>query len=703
MTGPIIMCEYAHSMGNSTGNLKEYWDAVAKYKRLQGGFILGLGRPGTSPEDDSDRARQMRRAGMLRGWPGGGQSPTAKPSTWATPRCRRPPPSTSPGMPSRSLAWVKPEAHEYLNMFITKDDAQYSLYQYSMDTLSFKLDLGSDTLLTAKVPENWFGEWHHIAGVYDGQRMTLYMDGEPVASQAASGKIHHHAYPVFIGRNPGCDQACRGLITQVGIFAQALSGDVIRTQPKTPWAGAALWLDFAALEISEQPWLAYGGDLAEMPTDGSFCLNGLVSADRVPHPALWECKKLFAPVEVMEDNVGEGVLCVRNKHFFLSLDYLDVAWRVMAGETVIQEGALPRLCTPPQKEEKIHIPLNKDTLEVGVDHWLEVHFSLAQDTRWAPKGHEVASGQFLLPSPARAKEDAEASAPASLQEDASAISVAGKGFVLSVCKSTGMIVSCQAGGKELLSCGVSVNLWRAPIDNERIPKLSDTWLKAGYGKVCTRVDRIALAGQGTHAVRIALTGAVIGAHDNPLFDAQWTYTVDGSGTVLFEQELTPTGCTTHLPRVGLRMALPQACNSLAWYGRGPHENYPDRKQGAAVGVYRETVSPDLLPYIVPQEYGSKCDVRWVALSDSSGNGLMVSAVDEPFITSAHPYSLEQLSEATNVVVLKREEATFFYVDFAMCGLGNGSCGPGTLDQYLVQPRVFTNAVRFQIIAAGERA
>ncbi len=697
---PIIMCEYAHSMGNSTGNLKEYWDAVAKYKRLQGGFIWDW-----VDQSLRQKTRQFtadRTSGLACFVFGNvGESPHGRALQMgyaAVPHC---PALDITGDAITLMAWVKPEQHEYMNMFITKGDAQYCLYQYSMNTLTLKLDLGKDTLLTAKTPEHWADRWHHIAGTYDGTRMTLYIDGEAVATQEAAGKLHHHHYPVFIGRNPACDQACRGQITQVGVFARALSAEEIRMQPTAPPAGAALWLDFDRVEVTDEPWLAYGGDLGEMPTDGSFCLNGLVNADREPHPALWECKKLFAPVEVTAENLNEGLLRVHNKHFFIALDYLDAAWSLVANGKTIQEGLLPRLSTAPQSSEAVRIPCRVDSPAPDTDYWLEVHFTLAGDTRWAAKGHEIAWAQFLLPAQTQAAPTPAAMPPLSLHEETTHVLVCGEDFSIAVCKSTGMITSWKSCGEELLAGALSINLWRAPTDNERIPKLSDTWLKAGYGCVRSAARDVDSQVINASAVQIAVTGEVLGAYGQQLFDGVWTYTVHGNGEVRFEQALTPLDCATHFPRVGLRMALPKACDHFAWYGRGPHENYPDRKQGAAMGVYRENVSSVPVPYLVPQEYGSKCDVQWAALTDAHGRGLLVCAGDEPFIASAHPYRLEQLSETAHVIMLHPDNVISLYVDFAMCGLGNGSCGPGTLDEYLVQPRVFANAVRLRAVRPGE--
>ncbi|HEX72803.1 MAG TPA: beta-galactosidase subunit alpha, partial [Candidatus Hydrogenedentes bacterium] len=139
---------------------------------------------------------------------------------------------------------------------------------------------------------------------------------------------------------------------------------------------------------------------------------------------------------------------------------------------------------------------------------------------------------------------------------------------------------------------------------------------------------------------------------------------------------------------------------FAWYGRGPHENYPDRKESAAVGCYQEIVEPDAFPYIRPQEYGNKADVRWAALTNPEGAGLL--AVGLPLLhVGAKPFSQMQLTEAVNAVSLAPDSAVTLHLDFEMSGLGNGSCGPGTLPEYLIQPRRFHHEIRLRALKAGD--
>ncbi len=692
---PIIMCEYAHSMGNSTGNLKEYWDAVRACKRLQGGFIWDW-------VDQSLRQKQTKRlrdrASDLECFVVGDiieheDGHALKDGYVAVP----PSPALNiTGDAITIVAWVCPESHEYQNVFVSKGD-QFILYQYEMISLAFELDLGERLLVTAPVPENWFGQWHAIAAVYDGQYAKLFIDGNLAAEKAAQGKIRPYPCSVFAGRNPVSENACRGRIRRVGIFDHALKEEQLRCEAKTPWAGAVLWIDFEQVEITGESWLAYGGDLAEMPTDGSFCGNGLVDADRTPHPGLWECKKLFQPVEVTAENLAEGRLRVLNKNFFASLGYLEISWRLTENGEVLEQGALPPLDLAPQESGVISLPFTLPEARPGAEYGVSIHFSLAQDCRWASKGHEVAWEQFLLPvqAPACAGSDVEAASVLTVEEFTESVAVSGEDFRIAVDNRSGIISSWQYKGMELLVEGISLNLWRAPTDNDRIPKTSIAWRNAGYYGVTTRVKKRTVDAAARDKVTLRVEFEAIGCNQAVLFDGVWTYTIQARGEVTLEQTLIPKDATHSLPRAGLRMKLPLDFNTLAWYGRGPWENYPDRKQGAALGVYSETIAAGGCPYLVPQEYGNKTDVRWAVVQRADGVGLKVCADGEGFQASAHPYSLEQLTEAMHRMVLYPDNAISLYVDFAVSGLGNGSCGPGPLEEYLIPPRVFRNRIRFR--------
>ena len=181
------------------------------------------------------------------------------------------------------------------------------------------------------------------------------------------------------------------------------------------------------------------------------------------------------------------------------------------------------------------------------------------------------------------------------------------------------------------------------------------------------------------------------------FDYVQRYSVQDDGTITLVFKLVCGGEQPgFLPRLGFTLELPGELENLEWYGRGPHENYPDRKHSARVDVYRSTVSQQYVPYIIPQEHGNRCDVRWLSLTDDHGRGMLVTA-DEPFSFSAHHYTVDDLTDAahTNELLWRRE--VFLNIDLAQNGLGNGSCGPGVLPQYMLKPGEYDFTVHFRVM------
>jgi beta-galactosidase len=187
------------------------------------------------------------------------------------------------------------------------------------------------------------------------------------------------------------------------------------------------------------------------------------------------------------------------------------------------------------------------------------------------------------------------------------------------------------------------------------------------------------------------------------FETSFTYAIYSNGDVVITMAVDPAEGLPDLPKLGLELRVPGDCRTLEWYGRGPHETYPDRMLGGFVDVHSETIEITAEPYVNPQEYGNKTDVRWAAVVAPDGSGL--AAIGMPkFQTSAWPFDLKTLEEAKHTFTLIEKPFTTFNIDFEVCGLGNGSCGPATLPQYLVQPKKATYQVRLHPLSPnGEPA
>jgi beta-galactosidase/beta-glucuronidase len=451
---------------------------------------------------------------------------------------------------------------------------------------------------------------------------------------------------------------------------------------------------------SGEEWFAYGGDFSDAPNDGNFCIDGLNFPDRIPHTGLIELKKVLEPVRVEPVDLQTGKVKIANRYQFASLAHLRATWSLLADDEILQQGTLPPLDTPPGGEAVITLPYRLPAARPGAEYWLNLRFTLGQETLWAPQGHEVAWAQLALPletSPApRLK--AAAIPPLALEESEREITLCGEEFQLVFDREAGTFSAWHYRGRPLIAAGPRFNAWRAPTDND--VHAAREWRKAGLDRLQHRVASVSLRQRSSQVVEIEARSTVGAYSLAPAFAVTYRYTIYGTGAVVIETQVTPRSDLPNLPRIGLEMVLPAGLDRFAWYGRGPHESYSDRKESARVGVYRGTVQEQFVPYIMPQENGNKTEVRWAAITDARGMGLLAAGMPLLNVSARH-YSLENLTRARHTFELERQKETYLYLDHAQAGLGSQSCGPGPLPQYLLEPRETTFAVRLLPISLEE--
>jgi beta-galactosidase/beta-glucuronidase len=462
------------------------------------------------------------------------------------------------------------------------------------------------------------------------------------------------------------------------------------------------WVDQGIRQVTDEgeEWFAYGGDFGDEPNDGPFCINGLIGPDRTPHPGLWEYKKVLEPVRVVPVDMRAGKVRIVNRYLFSTLNGLELSWGLTADGETLQSGDLPRLVTPAGESALVTVPFREPDLEVGTEYWLSVRLTLAQDTRWAQRGHEVAWAQFKLPwaVPEAPALHVKALPKLEMKESATAVTVRGRDVDLTFDKDTGRMVSFRHEGRQLVCEGPAHTIWRAPTDNDA-KRIAIRWREAGLGRLQERVNAMEVTRINPQMVRVRVESFVCAPDRTEGFECIYTYTVFGSGDVVLDCQVVPDRSLPPLPRVGVRMVVPGDYDRFSWYGRGPHESYADRKLGARIGVYGGTVADQYVPYIVPQENGNKTDVRWASLTAADGAGLLI--VGMPLLNvSAHYFTAEDLTEARHTHELKRRDAITLNLDYAQSGLGNGSCGPGVLPKYLLESSEYRYRLRLSPLSKG---
>lgn len=447
--------------------------------------------------------------------------------------------------------------------------------------------------------------------------------------------------------------------------------------------------------VSGQEYFAYGGDFGDETNDGNFCIHGIVTPDREVTPKLLEVKKVHQFIRVAGFEAEKGTVKLHNDYSHTNLDRFAVEWKLLIDGTAESGGSLlPVVCEPGQSVEAA-IPFSSAEIPPGAEALLHLSFRLAEEQVWAPCGHEVAWEQLALPTAQRPGiriRIPDSSGLVSVRETEHSLEVRNGEGLARFDKRSGLLVELRFGEREVFRSGAGdmhgplVDAFRAPTDNDRrssywLGELN--WRNAGLDKLVPELigwqNGTSPSGSFRLETRHRWSGAERGG-----FEQRCMYSWQDGGVLLCEHRLSPYGELPVLARMGLRLALNKELSRVAWYGRGPRESYPDRKSGAAMGLYEGAVADQLEPYIRPQDNGNKEDVRYMALTDAAGKGLLI-VPDRPIGISALPVTAYDLQQAKHTHELLLREETILQLNLGQTGLGNRSCGPETLPAYRMQP------------------
>lgn len=477
--------------------------------------------------------------------------------------------------------------------------------------------------------------------------------------------------------------------------------DVIEKYDQLQGASIWDWVDQGLLKHSEngEEYWGYGGDFGDEPNDDNFCINGLVFPDRTPQPALWEVKKVYQYIKVKPIDLKNGKVEIINKYDFTNINIFEASWKLSEDDKVLEKGILPKLDIAPKDSKIITIPFDKPELTPGAEYWLIISFRLSESTSWASKGHEVAWEQIKIPFnvPDKPILKMEEIPELELTESESQAIIDGKDFKLVFSKKEGTIASFKYKGIELIKSGPTPDFWRVPIDNDignGMPDSLGIWRYAGRDRVIKDV-RVKEISPKMVCIKVISTIPVGHSHYESI------YTVYGSGDIVIENKFEPGGELPSLPRFGMQLSLPGEFNYFSWYGRGPHENYTDRKTSAAIGTYGGTVYEQYVPYIFPQENGNKTDVRWVSLTNSDGIGLL--AIGIPLLSvSAHHFTHDDLEKANHTYELKRRDDIYINLDYKQMGIGgDDSWGAWPHPEYTLTSKRYSYKFRLRPFSRKE--
>ncbi|MBN2028905.1 DUF4981 domain-containing protein [bacterium] len=454
------------------------------------------------------------------------------------------------------------------------------------------------------------------------------------------------------------------------------------------------WVDQGLAKYDEKgnKYWAYGGDYGpeEVPSDSNFCMNGVVNADRTPHPALFELKKVYQPVYFKPVDLSTGKVEVINHLIFTDLESLDFHWIIEGnGETIRQISPFQIACQP-GTSTVITCALPEINPVPNAEYFLTLFAQTRTATELIPAGHVVAYEQFKLPVYLNIPVIYSTDGKLNLIDSDSLMTIEGTSFSLEINKKTGWISSYRIQRQEILSMPIQPDFWRTPTDNDfgnRMPIRCAVWKDLQSTFVVKRLDvQQPILGKITVTVEFDIQRIES--------VAEIVYTVYSDGTVSVESLFNLLGNDLpEIPRIGFRMRLPTDFSNFVYFGRGPHENYADRKTSALVGLYHSSAEVQYFPYSRPQENGHKTDVRWASLTNDNGIGLKV--VGEPiFETNAMPYDREifdpgEEKAQRHTIDVSLRDFVEWHIDFKQMGVGgDNSWGARPHDKYQIYPGIY---------------
>ena len=455
--------------------------------------------------------------------------------------------------------------------------------------------------------------------------------------------------------------------------------DLVRKYPK--YQGGFIW-DFVDQSIrwkgkNGRMIYAYGGDFNPFDaSDQNFCDNGLISPDRVPNPHMYEVGYYYQNIWTSLTDAAAGEVEVYNENFFRDLSAYSLEWELLRDGEAVRRGSVADLSAAPQTRARVRLGLG--LTDSGSEWLLNVKYVLKEAEGLLPAGFAVAQQQLVLRErPAATLQFANAeinnlplSLPVIDTTDRNYIPVSGDGFTVLFNRRSGSIVRYSVGGVEMLAEGESLtpNFWRAPTDNDfgaGLQRRYSVWKDPQM-----RLTSInASMEDGLAVVKAAYDIAAVSAK------LAMTYRINNEGAVEVTESLTADSeaKVSNMFRFGVQLPMPKTFERIVYYGRGPVENYSDRKDSQPLGIYDQSVSAQFYPYIRPQETGTKSDLRWWRIVDPSGCGLEVTA-EEPFSASALHYRIATLDDGPvkgqrHSGELDEDPVTNLLIDKAQMGLG----------------------------------
>ncbi|MBB3699305.1 DUF4981 domain-containing protein [Flammeovirga yaeyamensis] len=462
------------------------------------------------------------------------------------------------------------------------------------------------------------------------------------------------------------------------------------------------WVDQGLLThtLDGTPYFAYGGDLGSQKyhNDENFCANGLVNADRTPHPALYEVKKVYQNIHFDYQNEKLNVF---NEFFFTSLDEFDFTYQLLKDGKVEKEGEVQIGNLAPQSNKSFYFPLEIDTSKEVV---LQFYAKTKRNTPLLEKGAVVAKEEFILnEKPYESILATKNTGGLKIENKIPVLNIEGQGFKIQFDTQSGQLFTYEKNGNNLLLNPIQPTFWRAPTDNDfgiNTPKTLKFWKDATLHQKLISCEVLSeqIAEDDAHSEVKIKSVFSLGQSNSTV---SLTYSIYSTGAIDIHYQLDiKEKDLPMLPRVGLSLTLNKGFDQAKWYGRGPYENYSDRKTAAFLGIYNSNVTDLGFDYIRPQENGARSNVRWLEVNNEEGVGFKLTS-NEEFIFTAH-HQMPSDFDAGNKKMqrhtsdIKKRPLTHIIIDHKQMGVGgDNSWGYQPLTPYQITPNNYQFTLRIQ--------
>lgn len=443
------------------------------------------------------------------------------------------------------------------------------------------------------------------------------------------------------------------------------------------------WIDQAMYQNpnASPKKFVYGGDFGDEPNNGNFCVNGLIGADLKPHPHFNEMKKAYQPVYFKLVKKQPLTIEIINHNLAVNTDAYQLKYRVIENGHLSTEQDLKEISIAPQLSTQL--VLDQVIYNPEKETFITLSFHLKEDCLWAKRGYQVAWGQFQLSSGEQTiQSKSSENGQLLVEQNRDVIQVSGPHFEASLDKTTGLLAALEYAHEIVFDGKVRFNFWRPLTDNDggwKVDKKLGAWKNEGEHAAVKNLSMTKNAGDVV---------VVECDYDFPATstEAHGSHTFLPDGNIEISMDIDIPVTAPNVPRIGLQFLANKQLENVEWYGRGPHENYQDRKTSSPIGIYRTKTWDWFTHYVRPQENGNRCDIRWLSLKNQQKGIKITADKNGPLSMSIWPYTQQTIAKATHDFELKPADMNILNVDYLQMGVGgDNSWNLPVMEKYQIKP------------------